>query len=281
MKTILVPTDFSEIAENAARYAISLANDLNANNILLYNAYQPPAVLTETVVPAMPLIDIETMKSISEDGMVAFREKLQEECPEGINLQHKTEFAILPTDINEICKDAAADLVVMGITGTSKIEEVLIGSTAISVMQNTKVPVIIVPANAKYTSIKNVMLACDYKNVAETIPVGPIKSILNATRAKLRVVNVHESDKQITADITFQQELLRSLLKEYEPEFTFVYNHRFIDGINEFVEANGIDLIITIPKKHKLFEGLFQERHTKKLAFHTHVPLMCIHREDV
>jgi nucleotide-binding universal stress UspA family protein len=281
MNTILVPTDFSEPARNAARYAIALAGDVDAKKIVFYNAYQAPPIMTETAVPAMPLMDIETMKNISEQGMATFKEKLQQECPEGIALEHKTEFAILAKDINEICMKAGAELIVMGITGTSKIEEVLIGSTATSVVKHTKVPVIIVPGEAKYASIKNVMLACDYKNVVQTTPVGPIKNILDATKAALHVVNVYESDKEMTEDKTFQQELLHSLLRDYDPKFDFVNNPDFIEGINHFVEANRIDLIITIPRKHKLFEGLFRERHSKRLAFHSHVPLMYIHQEDL
>ncbi len=281
MKTILVPTDFSETARNAARYAIHLATDTGAKKIVFYNAYQSPPVLTENTVPAMPMMDIETLKSISNDGIALFQQSLQKEAPEGLELEHKTEFGMLSSDINDICKNAGADMIVMGITGTSKIEEVLIGSTAISVMKQTKIPVIIVPAEAKYTSIKNVMLACDYKNVVATTPVQLIKSILDATKAVLHVVNVYESNKEITEDKTFQQELLHSLLKEYDPQFHFENNDDFIEGINHFVDANSIDMIITIPRKHKLFEGLFKERRTKKLAFHSHVPLMYIHQEDL
>lgn len=281
MKTILVPTDFSEIARNAARYAIKLAAGVNAKKVVFYNAYQAPPVLTENTIPAMPIMDIDTMRDISEQGMKAFQEKMQQECPEGIELEHRTGFSILSNDINDICEDVNAELIVMGITGTSKIEEVLIGSTALSVMKQTEVPVVIVPAEAKYTSIKNVMLASDFKNVVETTPVQPIKTILDATNATLHVVNVYESEKEITADKTIQQELLQSLLKDYSPKFHFENNEHFTDGINHFVETNDIDLIIVIPRKHNFFEGLFKERHSKKLAFHSHVPLMYIHREDL
>lgn len=281
MKTILVPTDFSETARNAALYAINLAVDLKANTIVFYNAFQAPPVMTENVLPAMPLVDIETMKEISDEGMETFIEKMKIDTPAGIDLKERTGFSVLLNDIDEICKEEGAELIVMGITGTSKIEEVLIGSTALSVMKHTKVPVIVVPAEAKYNSIKNVVLACNYKNVVETTPVAPIKTILDATKASLFVVNVYESEKEMTPDKTTQQELLHNLFNEYNPVFKFENNHDFIEGINHFVETNQIDMIITIPRKHKLFEGLFSERHSKKLAFHSHVPLMYVHQEDL
>jgi nucleotide-binding universal stress UspA family protein len=281
MKTILVPTDYSEIAHNAAAYALKLSADLQATKIVFYNAYQAPPIITENTIPAMPLMDIETIRQVSEQGMKVFIEQFEQDNSAGVQIEHRTGFSILANDINDLCTEVGADLIVMGITGTSKIEEVLIGSTAVSVMKQTKVPVIIVPAEARYSAIKNVMFACDFKKVVETTPVIPIKTILDATKASLHVVNVYESDKEITSEKARQQELLQSLLKEYNPEFHFENNDNFIEGINGFVETHGIDLIITIPRKHRLFEGLFKERHTKKLAFHSHVPLMYIHQEDL
>ena len=281
MKTILVPTDFSEISRNAAKYAMALAADVNAQKIVLYNAYQAPPILTENTIPAMPVVDIDTIRDISEHGMNSFIETLKIDCPPGVQLEQRTGFSILAKDINDICQEVGAFLIVMGITGTNKLEEALIGSTAISVMKVTKLPVVIVPAEAKYSSINNVMLACSFKNVLETTPIEPIRNILNATRAKLHAVNVYEDEKELTAAKTAQKELLQSLLKEYDPAFEFIQSDDFIAGINDYVESKGIDMIIAIPRKHKFLEGLFKERHTKKLAFHSHVPLLYVHQEDL
>ena len=281
MKTILVPTDFSEISRNAARYALALAAAVGVHKVVLYNAYQAPPVLTENTIPAMPVIDIDTIKDISEQGMHSFAESLRQDCAPGIELEHRTGFSILAKDVNEICKDVNADLIVMGITGASKIEEVLIGSTAINVMMVTKIPVIIVPADAKYEAIRNVMLTCDFKKVVETTPVEAIKQLLDATRARLYAVNVYESEKELTSAKTTQKDLLQSMLKDYDPSFEFIKSDDFNDAINHYVETKEINMIIAIPRKRNFLEGLFKERHTKRLAFHSHVPLMYIHREDL
>lgn len=284
MKTILVPTDYSEPAKNAALYAINLATQLDVTKIILYNAYQAPPVVAENAVmptATTPYFDVETLRGISNTGMQHFKQSIKDFCPEGIQLEELTEYAVLDNDINQLCKKNGVDLVVMGISSTSKIEEVLIGSTALSVVKNTSLPVVIVPQDASYTSIKNVMLACDFKNVVETTPVQPIKNILDATHAGLYIVHVYDKNREIVEGKKYQQELLYSLLKEYDPQFHFEYNEDFTKGINHFVETNNIDLIITIPKKHGFLEGLFKERHTKKLAFHSHVPLMYIHFEEL
>lgn len=284
MKTILVPTDYSASAKNAALYALKLASQLHADKIVFYNAYQaPPVIAEQAVMPtaAAPFLDIETYRDISSTGMQHFKQSLENFYSPEVKVEELTEYAAIDNEINNVCKRTAADIIVMGITGTSKIEEVLIGSTAINVIHNTKIPVIIVPSNANYTSINNVMLACDFTKVMETTPVKPIKSLLDATKAALQIVNIYENSKELDTARSYQQELLRSLLKDYNPTFSFVQNKDFITGVNDFVEKNMIDLIITIPKKHGFFEGLFKESHTKKLAFHSHVPMMCVHEDDL
>lgn len=284
MKTILVPTDYSAASKNATVYAIRLASQLDAEKIILYNAYQATPVITEhaiTPTGTTPFLDLETLADISKTGMQHFKQSIESLLPAGLKIEEVTEYAAVDNEVDAVGQKKGADLIVMGITGTSKIEEVLIGSTSINVVQNTKIPVIIVPSDAIHTSVKNVMLACDYKKVVETTPVQSIKNLLDATGATLHVVNVYETHKELDNSKSYQQELLRSLLKDYEPRFSFIHNEDFLTAINDFVEKTNIDLIITIPKKHGFFEGLFKESHTKKLAFHSHVPIMCIHDEDL
>jgi nucleotide-binding universal stress UspA family protein len=276
METILVLTDFSSTSKNAALYAFSIAAQLKSKRIVLYNAYQAPPVLTEATVPVMPVVDLQTLKEISEESMDHFYESVKDECPAGIEVVQKTEFGVLSEDIQELTKTTEAELIVIGITGASKIEEVFIGSTATSVMRHSNVPVIIVPAEAKGNTIRTVMLATDYKKVMETTPINAITNFLKRCDAKLHVVNVYEGQDDIKGNKMYQQELLHSMLNELQPEFHSINSDDFIEGINSYVDEHSIDLIITIPRKHGFFDGLFKERHTKKLAFHSHVPLMFI-----
>jgi nucleotide-binding universal stress UspA family protein len=274
MTTILVPTDFSDTARNAALYAIELACDLSIQNIILYNAYQAP-VSADPSMPAVQLFDIDVLKKSSRDGLEKFRDELQSSCTRPLLFEIKSEFQLLTSGVEELCKQQPIDAVVMGITGGNKVEEVLIGSNTISVAKHVHVPVFIVPHNASYKKIKEVVLACDFKKVAETMPVKAIKNILDLTKAHLHILNV--SEKPTKPGDQFESLLLDNLFQGYNPEYHFIHDTHFAEAINNFADSNSIDLIITIPKKHGLFEGLFKKSHTKSLAFHSHVPLMVIH----
>ena len=75
MKNILVPTDFSEVSNNAAAYAIELAKSIQYQKIIFYNVYQAP-VITEPSIPAMQVIDFDALKKISDSGLKKIKDSM-------------------------------------------------------------------------------------------------------------------------------------------------------------------------------------------------------------
>ncbi|MDE3235290.1 MAG: universal stress protein [Bacteroidota bacterium] len=278
MKTILVPTDFSDTAKNAALCAIELGKQTGVHKLVLYNAYQTTVnVSGDPAIPALEVLDVEALKKASEEGLQNFKFQLLAFLPDNMQVETESEFNLLTPGIADACERHKVDLVVMGITGGGAIQENLFGSNTISVAKQTKTPVIIIPKEARLKNIHRVLLVCDFKQVVETTPVGPIKSILDETQAKFYVLNVDHNQRNFSADTPFESLMLDTLFHQYHPEYHFADDPDFIECINDFVVANQIDLIITIPKKHSFFESLFKRSHTKILAFHSHVPLMVIH----
>jgi len=276
MKTILVPTDFSSTAKNAAMYAINFAKQLKYERIILYNAYQAP-LTTDPDIAMINTVDITELEKSSKTNLENFKMLLKPYCDASVTLDIISEYGAVTYDINEICKSNEVDFIVMGVTGVGKVEETLIGSFAIDVARRSEVPVIIVPPDATFTKIEEVMLACDFSKVVETIPVESIKKLLDASEAKLFVVNIDHNNKRFNSDTPFESLMLDTLLYDYKPEYRFIDDPDFVEGINKAALDKQVDLIITIPKKMGWFEGLFKKSRTKMLAYHSHVPLMVVH----
>lgn len=279
MQTIVVPTDFSVTAKNAALYAIQLAEDLGVTKVVFYHAYQFP-VSVDPMMPTLQMMDLDEIKKIAESGLSSFVNQVRDSIATKVVIEAVNEFNVLDTGLEQLCEKLQPRLIVMGITGGGKVEEVLVGSNTTTISRKSKVPVIIVPAECKYTPLEEIVLACDLKKVAETTPVNPIRELLNRvdqTRLKFHILNVTEEGQAVTDEQASQSEVAESLFRQYNPHFHFVEGNDFKEVINNFATAHEIDLIITIPKKHGLFEKLFSRNHTKLLAFHSHVPLMVVH----
>jgi len=277
MQSIVVPTDFSPTAYNAAQYAIGLASQLGIAKIILYNAYQQ-FISEDPMMVSVVMQDAAELQKISEEGLLHMQHTLRENVSTTPQIECVSDYNTVTNGILQACKESDAELIVMGITGASgKLDEIVIGSNAFDVSRRSHVPVIIVPSNAAFTPVKKILLACDFKKVVETTPVAPVKKILDAIQAELHVLHIENGGHDFRPDTPFESLMLDELLSSYNPQYHFEKDNDFTDAINKFATENQIDLIIVFPKKHGLFEGIFKRSHTKSLAFHTHIPLMTIH----
>jgi nucleotide-binding universal stress UspA family protein len=82
---------------------------------------------------------------------------------------------------------------------------------------------------------------------------------------------------QLTEDYRGEQQKLREMFAEFDPEFYFLRLYDVEDAINQFAQDKNIDLIVTINKEHSLAHKLFFAGHTKKLAYQSTVPVMVVH----
>ncbi|MFB6455756.1 universal stress protein [Chitinophaga sp. Hz27] len=276
MKTILVPTDFSDVAYNAATYAIEMANAIGAERLVLYHAYELVVPIPD-VPTSVPMVNADDLRIASLEGLDKMKKDLEALGSGKINILTRADNTLLAATINEVCKNEEADIIVMGITGGSKLEEILVGSNTIDVAKQTTTPVLIIPEDAKFKSINKVVFACDLKKVVDTTPVDLLKKFMDAFHAELHVLNIDHDSKHFTADTPFESLMLDTLLAGYNPVYHFIDNANVVQGIISFSEGIQADLIITMPKKHGLFESIFKRSSTSKLAFKTHIPLLTIH----
>jgi nucleotide-binding universal stress UspA family protein len=276
MKTIIVPTDFSETSYNAARYALGLARQMNTARIVLYHAYELIVPIPD-VPSSVPMVNPDELRSASMEGLDKMKRELEPLLPENTILASRAENHLLPANIDQVAKQEEADLIVMGITGGSQLEEILVGSNTIDVVKHTTCPVIIVPGSARFKPIHKIVFACDFRKVVETTPVQPLKKLLNVFKPELHVLNIDHESRHFTSDTPYETLMLDTLLEGYDPQFHFIDHTNVVQGIMDFAAKQEADLILIIPKKHGLFDHIFKRSRTTQLAFHTHVPLLAIH----
>jgi nucleotide-binding universal stress UspA family protein len=279
MKTILVPTDFSETSINAAKYAYGLAKQVGAKKIVLFNAFATPLNTTiDPSVPGVSIVDFETLESASLEGLQSVKQKLLGEFEDlGLEIEVLARHGYLAEDINPICNRVYADVIVMGITGGGILTEKVFGSNTTIIAKHSKIPVIIVPADSCYKHIGKLLLVSDFVEIEEFVPVIPIKKILDDTKAKLLILHVAENTHHSLYEGAYECFAFKELFAGYNPAFHFVVNPNFSQAINDFALENEADITIVIPKKHSLLDGLFKKSHTKELAFHSRIPLMAVH----
>jgi nucleotide-binding universal stress UspA family protein len=142
IRKILVPTDFSEYADEAFRVAHMLARAIGAE-VILFHVAQPPAVVTE---------DGQLLANPGEGDALNLWDRFQSIVPNDprVRVERQVIVAQRPSasHILEILDKLGCDLIVMGTHGRSRLKLLLFGSVTEEVVRWARCPVMVVKAQA-------------------------------------------------------------------------------------------------------------------------------------
>lgn len=269
MQTILVPTDFSDNAQNALSYAAQLAKRLNAQVILLH-AYMLPTPVSE--VPNL-LLNAEEMQRDNERIAKEAVDKIIGQ--HGINASYIVRLGFPSDEIDAVIEDQPVDLVVMGMKGRGALEKMM-GSTTTSTIKKIKKPILVVPEHATYSDIKQVTYATDFSYNVDFHVYNLLLELLKTFDAKLHVVHVQKKADAQTANETPGINQLDPAFKAVPHEFHIVTDSEVKHGIESYLRENEADMLVMVTREHNFLERLFGKSHTKAMVYDTHVPLLVL-----
>ncbi|WP_428230146.1 universal stress protein [Flavobacterium sp.] len=270
MKRILVPTDFSEHAENALKAAAQIATKNNSEIIILHMLELPSqmndAVLGGASIPETMLFIKKANETLDE---ISSRPYLN-----GIPVIEIVKMDKPIHGISQVSKDYDIDLILMGSHGSSGIEELLIGSNTEKVVRNSEIPVLVIKKDISNFNATNIVFASDFS--AET--KKPFKKLLNFTKSfesKLHLVTVctpnsfkptHVAEKAMT---NFANEFN---LTNYT---TNIYNDTNIEkGIINFSNSIDADIIGMCTHGRTGFAHFFNGSISEGLVNHSVKPVI-------
>lgn len=260
-KNIIIPVDFSETSLNAARYAAAMLSGKTGIHVILYNMFEDK----EEAGTVMQYL--ESLKTELEQKDVS-------------NIECVTELGDDLIDcMGRLAYQKAAELIIMGISEKEEWKQLFFGSNTLKMTEQNICPVMIIPPEANFNGIGNIALASDFKNVDDTTPVLAIKKVLEMFNAGLHIVNINsEHYVALTDEYLAERNKMQEIFEEFDPEFYFIGMSDFYEAIAQFSKDRNIDLIIVIPKSHSFIDNFLHSSHTKKLAFHSSVPLLAAHQ---
>ena len=247
MNKIIVPVDFSETSENAARFAAHLSKNIPEAELILYNVFDN----IEAGSDGTPLqSDDEGRKAIMEFALQSIKKQLSSITEANISIVAEEEDHFVDS-LERYVRHNGIQLIIMGITGSTRLGQIFMGSNTLKLINRKTVPVIIVPPDAQFTDAKNIMLISDFKDVDKTIPLAQVKSVLNLFKPKLHIVNVDsEHYIELTDEYKAERAKLDAMLKEFNPEYSFIRLFDFTDTINQVASDKNINMIIIKGANH-------------------------------
>lgn len=263
--TILVPHDFSEVADDALLHANKLSKVLNK-----------PVTLVHVVK-----LDKEKKAALDKLDAIASKNKMEH----GIETITSVVSGDYLEKIGEVAEIVKATLVVMGTHGVKGIQK-LIGSYALKVITNGNVPYVVVQAPPqKQEGYKNIVLPMDFSKESKQ-KLNWAVYMAELFGSKFHLIADYESDeftaRALKNNISYAKSYLANNNFQYDIHELGKSNHGLTkETIRISKEANA-DLIVVMTTLDKaLSEYVMGVPEQAIIANEAQIPVMCINPVDI
>ena len=274
MKTIVAATDFSQVSLNAVEYAADMACMTDAT-LVLFHVCSIPIPISE--LPVAPY-SVEELEKEAQAEIDQLKEELLNRTRDRIIIHSEVRSGDVISELTEYCARIKPHTVVIGAESAHGLERAMLGGKTLSALKRLQFPLLVVPPFIKFNNIRKIGLACDLREVAESVRVQEIKELVDEFKAELHVLHViEESRDTFRPEIIEQSGFLQEMLRKMKPVYHFINEPVIEKGIINFAEENKLDLLIIIPKYHSLVNRILKYSHSKQLVLHAHIPVMSLH----
>lgn len=277
MQKILFPTDFSETANNAFVYVLEMAKTFDAEVIVLH-VYDLPPISYE----GYPIYVAEVYDSIELDKFENFKDQVpylrkiaEEHHFDNVKMRHVLEQGDLVSTIKALVKKENVTLIVMGTTGASGMKETFLGSNTGSVIANVPVTLLSIPEKASFNKIKKIAFTTRFRTKDHHV-LRQAVDFANKVNAKVDCLYVRTSSSDVKES---QIQKWRDDFKADPVAFFVIPDNNVEDTIFEFLDNQEIDILAMLTYKRTFFQELFGRSFTKKLSYHSEIPLLVFHEK--
>ncbi|MEO6813225.1 MAG: universal stress protein [Ginsengibacter sp.] len=274
MKNILVAVDFSDASTNALSYAAFLANVFNTG-LLLVHAYSGTSYIEDNP-------DTRVYESVKE--LEAANEKLLKKEIDGIARKFtvKVRGVVMKGNPVNVIKDVAekndSEIIVMGMKGKGESNSIF-GSTAISMIDKTPIPLLIIPQNAGYQTIETITLASDFNDEELLSHFTLLDQFITKYDPFIQILNVQKKDSELTAEMIAGKMRTGLIWDKYNHSFNIIERDNIEDGIDQFLEKHPTNILVMVARKRNFVDKILGISHTKKMTRQIKIPLLVLHEE--
>ncbi|WP_029038726.1 universal stress protein [Salinimicrobium xinjiangense] len=273
MKKILLPTDFSENAYNAIKYAVQLLEKEECEFYLL-NTYTPVLYDNEYLVysASQPtLTEIYSNKSMQGLERVLRRIKRNFKN-EKHSFKKISSFNLLTDEIKDLVAEKEIDLVVMGTKGATGAQEILFGTHTVHAIKKTRCPLLAIPSEYEYKAPKQILFPTDYEaEIPKLLKV--MREIADLHASTIHILHVYFG-VDLSPEQTNRKRALGRAFKNNAHHFYSITEKSVTRAIFDFQDENEVDMLAMINNKRSFFENLLFMPVVNEIGFNVKVPFL-------
>lgn len=268
---VLVPTDFSDIAEYAIEHGIGVAKEMGFGICLLH-------VVTKETIANLK----KEKKGVSE--ITGKLEKIASSIKEKHNIKSDylaKEGSIFQV-IGSITKEIGANIVVIGTHGKSGIQ-FLVGSFISKVIAKSDVPVIVIQKRGFGEGYKNVVVALDSSTESKQKVKWAVYMAKNLN-STIHLYSLHVTEKDFKIKLKKNISQIKAIFEQNRINYTegsSTEKGNVVKQIVDYSEKIKADLIMIMTNNDSLLPNFIEKPEEKIIFNHCKIPVMCINPKDL
>jgi len=288
-KRILVPVDYSECSEFACRYAIKIACKLGAEIKLFHTYYSPAFDLIELAGAVQTQSQLreevtgnleETEKETAENFIKGLKQYVTSCGLHPVSFSYEIVPGVPEDEIIRFSESYEPDMVIMGTHGKGKGMGSIMGSVTAAVINRISYPIMAIPE--KYTfvgekNVKNILYVTEF----DESDFLSLKILINLTdRLDLDIHCVHIGNDPKSWDKVRMEGLMEYFRKSYgktSVDYSFINQKNLLEDLDKLIQEKNINIVSLTSRRQNIVDKLFRPNITKKLFYHTSIPLLVFH----
>ncbi|MFD2724678.1 universal stress protein [Hyunsoonleella rubra] len=276
MRKILIPTDFSENAQNALEYAVNLFK-YEVSEFYIMHAYD------EDVFSDQVLLAIEK----EEDATLTVHKKAEDQLQEikntiistSPNPRH-TFYTIsannlLLNETDNIVDQQNIDIIVMGTKGKTNNTKLTFGSNTLQVLKYVQCPVLAIPEGYTYSQPKHILFPTNFMIPYKRRELKLLCEIAYPYRATIDVLYISKSN-MLSRRQKENKDFIKDELCKNTINFIIENNKHLINSIFKYIKENAIDMLVMVNTEHSYIENIVFQSPLDELSLNLDIPFLSL-----
>jgi len=276
MLSILLPTDFSENAINAIKYALEFFK-YQRTTFYFMHVYQNEFYDHEELSSREVFNDVlDNIRNESHNNLKELIDTVKKIAPSPRFTYHTiSAYNTLIEEANLIADDKNIDLIVMGTKGKSDDRHIAFGSKTFQVLKYVKCPILAIPSNYTNTQPKRILFPTDYMMPYKRRELKLLSILAKSYRSIIDVLHVSTSHR-----LSIRQEdnkgFIENTLSENEVNFYQEGSRKIAETVKTYIKEKDIDMITMVNTQHSFLEDMLFPSNIDKVSLGLAIPLLAM-----
>ena len=276
MRKVLIPTDFSDNAMNALKYAVELFK-YDTGIFFIMHAYQDEIYADRKMLSRHTIA--EATEIIGNRAQLKLESMLKELKTLSPNPRHEYRIVsankMLVDAADKIVDEENIDIIVMGTRGKTNDRNLVFGSHTLQVLKYVQCPVLAIPENFVGIQPRHILFPTNYLIPYKRRELKLLCELAAPYRAIIDMLYISKF-KRLSLRQQDNQNFIKSELDKNEVNFKTISAKSISNAIYTYIKENKIDMLVMVNTRQSFLESLLFESTIDKMSLYVDIPFLAL-----